>query len=52
MIDLYYFTLSQRFEQKRQLAFGIFLGFLTDLHKEAFELERMFNTINLLNISD
>ena len=52
LITLYEFTMKQRFEEKRLRAFGIFLGFINSDDKDNFELERMYNTLNLMNMKD
>ncbi len=52
LIILYKQILEQRFETKRQRAYGIFLGFISSEDKEMFELERMYNTLNLMSEND
>ena len=52
LISLYEFTMKQRFEKKRTKAFKIFLGLLNSSDRENFELERMYNTLNLMSLSD
>jgi hypothetical protein len=52
LIILYENIVKQRFEWKRERIFGIFLGFLNQNDKENFELEKMYNILNLMSLTD
>jgi hypothetical protein len=49
LLILYQEIIKQRFEWKRQRMYGIFLGFANEKDKENFELERIYNTLNLMS---
>jgi hypothetical protein len=49
LISLYDFIMKQRFETKKLRAFGIFIGFVNSVDKQKFELERMYNILNLIS---
>ena len=49
---LYQEVMKQRFEYKRYRAYGIFVGFLILKNRETFELERIYNTLDLMNIDE
>lgn len=50
LIELYNFVMKQRFSKKVERGYGIYLGFLGTKDKEMLELERMYNTLNLISL--